>query len=158
MNQQYLDILEDSLIRKNSILDEIKQINDEQRACLQNDNVQLDVFDSYIEKKSEYIEKLETLDQGFETLYAQVETELKDNREQYADKIRSMQKLIREITDKSATIQVQETRNRDLISTYFGKRRNEIKEGRRNSKAAMNYYKVQSNNTYSEATFLDSKN
>ena len=158
MNQQYLDILEDSLRRKNSILDEIKQINDEQRACLQNDNVQLDIFDSYIEKKAEYIEKLETLDQGFETLYAQVEKELKDNREQYADKIRSMQKLIREITDKSATIQVQETRNRDLISTYFGKRRNEIKEGRRNSKVAMNYYKVQSNNTYSEATFLDSKN
>lgn len=158
MNQQYLDILEDSLIRKNSILDEIKSINDEQKTCLQDENVQLEVFDSYIEKKAEYIEKLEMLDQGFETLYAQVENELKDNKEKYADKIKSMQKLIREITDKSASIQAQETRNRDLISDYFGKRRNEIKEGRRNSKAAMNYYKVQSNSVYTEATFLDSKN
>lgn len=157
MNQQYLDILEDSLIRKNSILDEIRRINDEQRSCLQNEDIQLEVFDSYIEKKAEYIEKLEMLDKGFENLYSQVEEELKDKKEMYADKIRSMQKLIREITDKSTAIQVQETRNRDLINTYFGKKRNEIKEGRRNSKVAMNYYKVQSNTMYSEATFLDSK-
>ena len=157
MNQQYLDILEDSLIKKNSILDEIKKINDDQKECLKRDDIEFEVFDEYIEKKAEYIEQLEFLDQGFESLYARVEEELKENREQYADQIRRMQLLIREITDKSVSIQAQESRNRDLINSYFGKRRNEIKDGRRNSKAAMNYYKVQSNSTYSEATFLDSK-
>lgn len=157
MNQQYLDILEDSLIKKNSILDEIKKINDDQKECLQRDDIEFEVFDAYIEKKTEYIEKLEFLDQGFESLYARVEEELKENREQYADQIRRMQQHIREITDKSASIQAQESRNRDLINSYFGKRRNEIKDGRRNSKAAMNYYKIQNNSAYSEATFLDSK-
>lgn len=157
MNQQYLDILEDSLKKKSRILDEIKEINDEQKASLVGEDIQLDVFDSYIERKAECIEKLEMLDQGFETLYSQVEEELKNNREQYADKIRSMQNLIREITDKSASIQAQEDRNRTLISEYFSKKRSEIKDSRRNSKAAMNYYKVQSNTSFSEATFLDSK-
>lgn len=157
MNQQYLDILEDSLIKKNNILDEIKKINDDQKECLQRDDIEFEVFDTYIGKKAEYIEKLEFLDQGFESLYARVEEELKENRELYADQIRRMQQHIREITDKSASIQAQESRNRDLINSYFGKRRNEIKDGRRNSKAAMNYYKIQSNSAYSEATFLDSK-
>jgi len=157
MNQQYLDILEDSLVKKNHILDEIKRINDEQKECLQKEDIQFEDFDEYIEKKAEYIEELEKLDEGFETLYARVEDELKDNREQYADQIRNMQQLIREITDKSATIQAQESRNREYINNYFGKRRSEIREGRRNSKAAMNYYKVQSNTTYTEATFMDSK-
>lgn len=157
MNQQYLEILEESLIKKNQILDEIKRINDEQKECLQKEDIEFEDFDGFIEKKAEYIEELENLDQGFETLYARVGDELKENRELYADKIRKMQQLIREITDKSTTIQAQEIRNRDLINSYFSKRRMEIKEGRRNSKAAMNYYKVQSNSAFSEATFLDSK-
>ncbi len=157
MNRQYLDMLEDSLIKKNSVLDEIKRLNDEQKTCLQGDDIQLDVFDKYIEQKADYIDELETLDQGFETLYSQVAEELSNNREAYAEKIRSMQKLIREITDKSVAIQAQETRNRDLINAYLGKRRTEIKEGRRNSRAALNYYKVQSNTTYTESTFMDSK-
>lgn len=157
MNRQYLDMLEDSLIKKNGVLDEIKRLNDEQKTCLQGDDIQLEMFDKYIEQKADYIDELETLDQGFETLYSQVAEELSNNREAYAEKIRAMQKLIREITDKSVTIQAQETRNRDLINAYFGKRRTEIKEGRRNSRAALNYYKVQSNTTYTESTFMDSK-
>jgi len=156
MNQNYLDVLENSLIKKCHILDEIKKINCEQKEALSSNNVQLEIFDAYISKKAECIEKLEMLDQGFEALYKQVEDELKINRNLYSEQIKRMQDLIKEITDKSASIQVQELRNKDLIAEYFLCRRSEIRDGRRSAKVAMDYYKVQSNSSF-ESQFMDSK-
>ena len=156
MDQNYVIILEESLIQKNKVLDEIKSLCEEQGRVIA-DDMQLEALDSFIEKKGILIEQLEKLDEGFETLYEKVSEELKSGREKYAAQIRHMQSLISEITDKSNAIQAQEERNRSLINNYFGKRRSEVKEGRVNSKAAMNYYKVQSNSSFVDAQFMDSK-
>ena len=157
MDQNYLNILEDSLKKKIQVLDRIKELSDMQWNAMSGDNVQLEDFDSFIDKKGELIEELEKLDSGFESLYNKVAEELAGNKEKYADQIRRMQALIREITEKSNSIQAKEERNRDLIGKYFDKRRGEVREGRVNSKAAMNYYKVQSNTSYVDSQFLDSK-
>ena len=156
MDKNYLNILEESLIRKSAVLDEIKSLCEEQSRVI-TDDMQLEALDSFIEKKGILIEQLEKLDEGFETLYEKVSEELKSGREKYAVQIRHMQSLISEITDKSNAIQAQEERNRSLINNYFGKRRSEVKEGRVNSKVAMNYYKVQSNSSFVDAQFMDSK-
>ncbi len=157
MDQNYLNILEDSLKKKIQVLDRIKELSDMQWNAMSGDDVQLEDFDSFIDKKGELIEELEMLDSGFESLYNKVEEELTGNKGKYADQIRRMQALIREITEKSNSIQAKEERNRDLIGKYFDKRRGEVREGRVNSKAAMNYYKVQSNSSYVDSQFLDSK-
>ncbi|MBR1861089.1 MAG: flagellar export chaperone FlgN [Lachnospiraceae bacterium] len=156
MDQNYVIILEESLIQKNKVLDEIKSLCEEQGRVIA-DDMQLEALDSYIEKKGILIEQLEKLDEGFESLYEKVSEEIKRDREKYAVQIRHMQSLISEITDKSNAIQAQEERNRSLINNYFGKRRSEVKEGRVNSKVAMNYYKVQSNSSFVDAQFMDSK-
>jgi flagellar biosynthesis/type III secretory pathway chaperone len=157
MDQNYLNILEDSLKKKIQVLDKIKTLSDEQFNAMSGDEVKLEDFDSYIEQKGTLIEELEKLDNGFETLYSKVSEELTGNKEKYAEQIKRMQNLIREITEKSNAIQAKEERNRDLIGKYFDRRRGEVREGRVNSKAAMNYYKVQSNSSYVDSQFLDSK-
>ena len=68
-----------------------------------------------------------------------------------------MQSLIQQITEKSTAISSQEERNKSKLQAFFGKKRNEVKEGRMNSKVAMNYYKVQSNSGFVDSQFMDDK-
>ena len=157
MDQNYLDILEESLLKKNRVLDELKTLSEGQYECITDESKLLESLDPFIERKGELIEELEVLDDGFETLYEKVADELKTDREKYSDQIKRMQELITKITEKSTASQAQEERNKNLIDTYFGKRRTEVREGRINSKAAMNYYRVQSNSAYTDSQFLDSK-
>ncbi len=156
MDQNYISILIESLEKKLVILDELKSLSEEQSKCI-SDEMELDVLDPFIKRKSELIEELEKLDDGFETLYEKIADELKAGKEQYADSIRRMQELIKKITERSTAIQVQEERNRAGMNSYFGKRRTEVKEGRIGTRAAMNYYKVQSGSGYVDSQFMDSK-
>jgi flagellar biosynthesis/type III secretory pathway chaperone len=157
MDQNYLNILEDSLKQKSSILDSLIELSKSQTEVISRDDFELEGFDYYIEKKGELIEKLESLDNGFEELYARVAEELSVGREKYADIIKRMQQLIREITEKSNTVQVQEERNKELIAGFFSKKKEVVRDGRVNTKAAMNYYKVQSNSSFVDSQFMDSK-
>ena len=156
MDQSYLNILEDSLEKKNKVLGEILSLS-EQQGTIISDDMDLSELDPFIEKKGELIEALEKLDEGFEKVYERVSEELKGNKEKYADRIKHMQQLIREISEKSNAISVQEERNKSALQAFFGKKRNEVREGRVNSKAAMNYYKVQSNAAFVESQFMDDK-
>ena len=157
MDQNYLDILEESLVKKNQILDELKTLSEGQYECITDESSLLESLDPFIEKKGKLIEELEVLDTGFESLYEKVSQELKENREKYSEQIKRMQQLITKITEKSTAIQAQEERNKNLIDNYFGRRRTEVREGRINSRAAMNYYKVQSNSAFTDSQFWDSK-
>ena len=156
MDQNYLEILEDSLEKKNKVLSEMLTLSEEQWAII-SDDMDLSELDPFIKRKGELIEALEKLDDGFESVYERVSEELKGNKEKYADKIKHMQSLIQQITEKSTAISSQEERNKSKLQAFFGKKRNEVKEGRMNSKVAMNYYKVQSNSGFVDSQFMDDK-
>ena len=156
MDQNYINILEESLEKKNKVLSDMLTLS-EQQAAIISDDMDLSELDPFIEKKGELIETLEKLDEGFETVYERVSEELKGNKEKYADKIKHMQSLIQQITEKSTAISSQEERNKSKLQAFFGKKRNEVKEGRMNSKVAMNYYKVQSNSGFVDSQFMDDK-
>ncbi len=157
MDNNYLTILEESLKQKNSVLDRLIELSKSQTEVLLKEDAELEEFDTFISEKGELIGKLELLDDGFEELYARVAEELTKNREQYSEIIKRMQFLIREITEKSNSIQVQEERNKELLSSFFSKKKEMVREGRVNSKAAMNYYKVQNNSSYVDSHFMDNK-
>lgn len=157
MDKNYLTILEESLKQKNSVLDRLIELSKSQTEVLLKEDAELEEFDTFISEKGELIGKLELLDDGFEELYARVAEELTKNRKQYSEIIKRMQFLIREITEKSNSIQVQEERNKELLSSFFSKKKEMVREGRVNSKAAMNYYKVQNNSSYVDSHFMDNK-
>lgn len=155
--EDYLKILEDSLVKKNNVLDDIAAYNDEQNKIFSGDDIDFNKFDEYIDKKEELIERLSRLDDGFETLYAKVGEELKKNKEKYRNEIKRLQQLVKEVTDKSVSIQVQEARNKLLVEEYFKKRRMEIQDNRRNANNAYKYYQSLSNANTIQNSIMDKK-
>lgn len=140
MFDNYLTILEDSLKKKVAILERIQGLNQAQMDLFKDGKPDLEQYDSYVNDKAECIADIEKLDEGFETLYANVKQELDQNRSLYTEQIKRMQELISEITEKSMSVQAQESRNRDMVTAYFKKEREGIGQGRKASKAAYGYY------------------
>lgn len=157
MTQNYLTLLEESLQKKLQVMDEIQQYNLRQQEIFQADEVDMDRFDEYVEEKGNLIEKLNSLDNGFESLYAKVAKELDGNRDQYKDQIKRLQELVTQVTETSVTIQAQEARNKKLIEDFFQKTRENIRSGRKSSKAAYDYYKNMSKSSVVLPQFMDSK-
>ena len=157
MTENYLVILEESLRRKLQVLEDIQAYNQRQQEIFQADNVDLDQFDSYVDEKGVLIERLNSLDNGFERLYANVAQELSGNREKYGDQIQRLQGRVSKVTEAGIAVQAQEARNKKLIEEYFRRQREGIREGRKSSKAAFDYYKNMSKSSVVMPQIMDQK-
>lgn len=154
---EYLPIMLQSLKKKEAVLDEIIQINRQQRDELENPALDPEEFDATFSKKAELIDTLELLDSGFEKLFARVQQELEDNREAYREEIVRMQEYIRRLTEKSADIQAQEARNKDLMQQKFASVKKQVKEVRKSQRVVNQYYKNMMKTSYIEPQFTDNK-
>ena len=157
MKETYLDIMQQSLEKKIVVLERIIELNQEQRIGLENPELDPDQFDEIVEAKQEMIHQLERLDSGFEKLFENVKNELADKKEQYADRIKKMQELIKDITDRSVEIQAQEQRNMDLMTKKFAAIRQKAKSVRTSNKVASQYYKSMAKLNYVDPQFMDDK-
>lgn len=157
MIENYLVILEDSLKQKIAILDEITEWNTEQEALLKQEELPLEEFDNCVDRKDTLIQKLGELDEGFDSLYEKIREQLLANKESYKTQIARIQQLISEVTEKSVSIQAQEARNKKAVEDHFAKERQQLREGRQNSKAAYDYYKNMSNTNVVPPQFMDQK-
>jgi membrane protein involved in colicin uptake len=140
MPETYIEIMLQSLKKKEQVLDEIIRLNDLQKDCLTHLDRTVDEFDRTVEGKSACITQLEQLDSGFEKLYAQVAEELAQNREAHAEKIRQLQNRIRIVTEKSVKIQAQEARNKDMMQEKFRTVKEQAVSVRAKSRAIQSYY------------------
>lgn len=157
MESTYVNIMIQSLNKKIKVLEEIKRLNQLQKELLEDEKSSVDAFDKTVEDKSDCIKQLEQLDDGFDTLFDKVKDELNNNKEVYADRIRKMQELIRQITDLSMELQAQESRNKDLMTRKFVSIKERAKVVRTNTKVANQYYKNMMNLHYVDPQFLDNK-
>ena len=139
MNSTYLTAMIESLEKKVAVLNEIIEKNAEQATLLKEEEFSFDKFDKNAEEKGVLIYRLEKLDDGFESLYAKVKEELDTNRDAHADEIRRMQELIQNITDKSASIQADEARNKAALEGIFKSERDKLRTGRSGVKALKSY-------------------
>ena len=157
MESTYVNIMIQSLHKKVKVLEEIKSLNQLQKALLEDEKSSVDEFDKTVEDKSVCIKQLEQLDDGFDTLFAKVTEALNEDKEAYADRIRTMQDLIRQITDLSMELQAQESRNKDLMTRKFVSVKERAKVVRTNTKVANQYYKNMMNLHYVDPQFMDNK-
>lgn len=157
MMDNYLDILEESLQKKLKVLEEITVYNQEQEQLLRKESVSLEELDENMSHKDELIQKMTTLDEGFETLYEHVREQLLVNKDDYKEQIRKLQHLISQVTEKGVSIQAQESRNKKLIENYFKKERSQLRQNRQSSKAAYNYYKSVNNTNVVMPQMMDQK-
>ena len=97
------------------------------------------------------------LDSGFDKLFDRVKEAMSTNKEAYAERIKVMQDLIRQITDLSMELQAQEVRNKDLMMKKISFVRERAKVVRTNTKVANQYYKNMMNLHYVDPQFMDNK-
>lgn len=157
MAENYLLIMIQSLKKKMQVLDCIIDANDRQKAGLEDPALDPDDFDKIVAEKAGYIEQLDLLDSGFDKLFARVKEELDTNREAYADAIKEMQELIQKLTEKSAQIQVQEARNKSLMTQKFSKIHKQVRDVRMSQQAVNQYYQNMKKINFIDPQFMDNK-
>lgn len=155
--EEYVTILVESLQKKNKILDQIRAANEEQRILLADETLGPDDFEKTIDKKAQLIEELNQLDAGFEQLYERVRPEIEQNMDKYAERIREMQQMIREIVEKTMSAQAEEARNKRLVENKFSSVKKQIREVKSSQKAVNTYYQNMMKNSYQDSQFLDRK-
>ncbi len=159
MTSASLDMLEESLVKKIEIMKAICEENARQKEILSDpENVDFDDFDKTLDTKGEYIDQLDSLDEGFQSLFDRVKEEIGENKELYAEQIKRMQVLIHDITDLSASIEAEEHRNKRLAEQYFSTARHNMNKSKQTSAAAFNYYRNMTNFKDIPPQFLDKKN
>ncbi len=157
MQETYIQIMLQSLEKKSRVLDQIIQLNEQQKTVLESADSPVEDFDETVEKKSALIEQMEQLDSGFEKLYDRVREELRTNKDTYKDQIRKMQDYIRAVTDKSVQIQTQEARNKELMTSKFARVKKQARQVRTNFKATSSYYQSMSRTSVIDPQFMDDK-
>ena len=157
MAENYLMIMIQSLKKKIQVLDCIIDANDRQKIGLEDPSLDPDDFDKIVEEKAKYIEHLDLLDQGFDKLFERVKAEVNANRPAFAAEIKEMQSLITTITEKSNKIQVQEVRNKDLMTQKFAKVHKQARDVRASQQAVNQYYQNMKKLNYIDPQFMDNK-
>ena len=155
--EDYITILSESLQKKNKILDAIRTANEEQKVLLADEMLGPDDFERTLDKKAALVEELNCLDDGFQQIYEQVRPEIEQNMGKYAEQIRQMQELIREIVAKTMSAQAEEARNKQLIEKKFASVKKQIREVKSSQKAVNTCYQNMMKNVYLDSQFLDRK-
>ncbi len=157
MGNDYISIMAQSLQKKLGVLDGIIEKNVEQRQILEQEELDADAFEQNIKLKSDLVDQIEFLDEGFEELYGRVKSLMETEKQQHKEEIQLMKQLIKEITEKSVTIQTQEARNRKLVEQRFSQERKKVRSMRNTSTVANQYYKNMSKLNVVDAQFMDKK-
>lgn len=158
MSETYIEILIQSLNKKEQVLKEIIRLDEVQKKQLEDELCPVDEFDETVEAKSKCIEQLELLDSGFQKIYDRVSEELKGNKDAHADEIRKMKEMIHHLTDLSVEIQAQEARNKELMTNKFVDVKKKTKGLRTSGKVANEYYKNMMKINNVDPQFMDNKN
>lgn len=157
METSYISIMMESLEKKRGILDKIIELNRQQKLLLQDPNLLPEDFEKNMDNKSVFVEQLNLLDDGFEELFERVRDNLNENRDQYADEIKKMQGLIKDITEKTNTIQTQEIRNKEEADRKFADVREQVKGVRNSQKVVHQYYQNMMRQKNYSAQVIDNK-
>lgn len=153
----YLELMKDSLIKKDRILESVIELTRMQEELLDEDGFNEDGFDSLIAKKSELIDEIEKLDEGFDLVYKRVADKIKENPNAYRQIIEKLQELIRILVDKGVEVETAERRNQVKFDLKVAKSRDKIRTYKLNSNAVTKYYSNMSGNTGENNYFLDQK-
>lgn len=157
MSQSSVQILVDSLEKKNRLLDELIRENEVQEDILKQEELDMDALDASVDRIGALVESLEKLDDGFEAVYERTREELVANKAAYRSEIARMQEMITQITDKVVRINAIKMRNKMKAERQFQKSRNQIGKAASKMKVSKNYYNSMNNLHVVSPQFYDNK-
>lgn len=157
MESEYINIMIESLEKKNAILNQVIELNKQQKFLLQDPNLAPNEFEKNMQYKDELVKNLNLLDEGFEELYGRVREMLQANRQKYAGEIARMQELIREITEQINTVQIQELHNKENAARKFADVRQQVRGIRNSQKVVRQYYDNMMSSRNASMQIIDNK-
>ncbi|MCR5324659.1 MAG: flagellar export chaperone FlgN [Lachnospiraceae bacterium] len=140
-NTTYINILNDTLRKKEEVLHSLTGATEKQSQLLDAPELDIDAFNKLVDEKEKLLEKLESLDEGFMNLYEKVREELAKDAAPYADQVKQTQELIKRQTELSTNLQAAEERNKAKMTVHLSRGHQKIKEFRVSSQTAAAYYK-----------------
>lgn len=153
----YIQVLIQSLHQKVEALDSITEKNEEQYAILSETKVDMDAFEKNVADKSEYVDKIIFLDEGFDEIFSRVKEILDTDRQAYQEDIRQMKKLISAITERSMKVQAQEQRNKQMADRQFSQAKSKIRQLNKGNRIATQYYQNMQQLGVIDPQFMDKK-
>lgn len=153
----YLEILEESLSKKVTVLQALLEESKRQGELADSEDFDLDVFEETLEQKEALLNQLEELDNGFDSVFDQIHAEVKRDAKKYKNEIHSLQQLIRKCTDIGVEIQATEERNKAKLAIKFAGQQKELRQIKTSTQVASTYYKSMSSQQMSDPYFLDEK-
>lgn len=158
MVKQYLKMLDQSLDQKKQMLDEMIEMTATQKVSLEKDPVDWTGFDDLVGKKAEMIERLDRMDDGFESVYDRIREELVRDKEQHKEFVAEIQKKIQAVSDASATLMAAERRNKELVEVKMADEKKKLQQRKTTSKVASNYYRSMNKVNLIDPQLMDKKN
>ena len=158
MTEDYLQIMVESLQKKNDVLDKITELEKRQLTLALKQPPDLEAYDALMDVKGNLIDELGRLDDGFTHTYELVKEKVKKNPHQYQEQVHAMQELIRAAIEKGVSIEAQEQRNKQAMQNMLRTKRVEIKQVKVSNSAASQYYKAMSRINNIDPQLMDRKN
>lgn len=137
----YINILIDTLRKKEAILTELLTRTNAQNSILDSEEFDTEAFDKLISEKDTLLTELNKLDDGFLDLYSRVGDVLKNDTGTYAEQVKTAQDLVRKQMELSAELTGAEERNKAKLSIRLSQGRQKIKDFKVGAKTAAAYYK-----------------
>lgn len=157
MVEKDLELLEQNLVKKSDLIDQLLGLSDKQLTLLESSTMTAEIFDSCMEEQDEQIQKLVILNEEAEELYERLYLEELLVKGPYALQISRLKALISQIMEKTCSLQEKEQLNKQKLEAYFQNERKNLGSGRRSSKAALDYYKSMNRSNVIPPQFMDRK-
>ncbi len=157
MAENYVQILIDTINKKEETLRRILEITEEQERLSKAEEYDSEHMEKTLNDKEIQISRLNHLDEGFQTVYDRVSSEIRNHVDVYKESIQVLQDKIRICTELGNAIRVLEDRNRTRFAQLFSNARKEYSASKTKANVAQNYLKTMNNSKILDAYFVDKK-
>ena len=153
----YVNIMRESLERKQRYLAEILKLTNEQSVIAAAEKFDEEQFSELVEKKDVLIDNLNEIDKGFSSVYDRVRIEIQRDPVVYRDELLAIQNLIRICVDLGMQIEAVEERNRAVMEQVFSAKFQGVRQMKQSKTVANKYYKSMANGMVNDSLLYDRK-
>ncbi|WP_347996125.1 hypothetical protein [uncultured Eubacterium sp.] len=153
----YVNIMRESLERKQRYLAEILKLTNEQSVIATAEKFDEEQFSELVEKKDVLIDNLNEIDKGFSSVYDRVRIEIQRDPVAYRDELLAIQNLIRICVDLGMQIEAVEERNRAVMEQVFSTKFQGVRQMKQSKTVANKYYKSMANGMVNDSLLYDRK-
>ena len=153
----YLRMMTDIITKKKNCLQSILEATQDQARILRSEEFDDDDFSALIDIKAKNIDKVNELDDGFQTVYDKIKAEMGEKKAEHEGQIKALQKLVAEVTELGVQITALEKQNKNTLESVKNAAMRNTKNFKVSRNTASNYYKTMAGLHGAGPSFMDEK-